>query len=1507
MGPVAMAAYELRLLLLISLGYFVGYSSSKTCYAKNKHPYKLFASKTGYNQIRGFISTEQLYNSECKPVQFYFISRHGTRYPKAKDIKLMRHLLPSIRDRIVDAAANKKGKLCREDVENLKAWQFNVVESQDNTLAPAGENELKEIGMRFRARLLNFITKSNSQHIDLKSSTTNRTHESAKFFVMGLLGVQSTATTSIVNDDSLLRFYKNCQRWKQTVDDNASAAIEATRFRDGSKMKSLLKAVSKRVGLKSNLTAQDVNLIYEACRFEAAWNEDLTSPWCAAFSNDDLKLLEYSEDMKYYYKHGYGHEINYHQACPPVKDIVDKFSSQMLGNSSDASIVLRFSHSGMMLKLLARMGLFKDDPPLTGENYKIQRNRVWRTSHIDSFSTNLALILLNCQNEYQVDAYFQERQIQLPGCTSMPCSMPEFLQTYQGYADNCDVNCLSMCDDGARMIEVKQQDGVVEKVYILNNNVGSSPPVITVDARGLLTTEFRDESSDECSHRHVNDYNEPPAKRAHVEEPFKEMLMEMQKGIMHRLRMIQNKVIDVSNRCQMLEDKMTFVSNQIQTGITTDISKSLKSGCSFETMAQDMHNSIAMSHAGPLITLNSEDDFPDGSWLGDSSNPSQRVRCNVSSSDLVNLNRTCSTPEKMALTLLDYLFDRETQARSNISGMGKHGKSQLDPLMVYGIRCHLVAKFNVTDADWHRIKQNLDSKCRTAFRRKQKGMPLTVKAFRDKWIPQEPTLRIPSTTYIQMVASPNQNGLVSGDDSELTIDAIDLPNGSETINIPVHLHSQPVSLMMEDVGEPQVIHMPEGDIQFVHATAEQIAHFQQNGLQVLSGSIIESVGNLASDSPISTMDLELRLESIELAMPQLTPHVMQLRQAMNRMRSQRKFTDVVIVCGNKSFPAHRLVLVTSSPFFDDLLKQEDGSPTTIEMEDVDEDVMDMVLELMYLGKADVPFAASSMILKTLTTVHLLDIKGGTSYLCRQWLLKGNLTHFRLFWDWADEFNEECVRDTIIEQVALHFNQLPKGLDYFKLAPERMKAILAHPHLSVGKCQDLLVHVILSWINHDPKIRRCFLDKFISYVDVQSLTDPCRQQLVREKPLLQFYCEMKKALKTGGCEPPEAVVGGRGQLAPIVTEEKKLKQAMRKELRKVDMIPRLDLSNDRINQGKWQSGRPTSPRLTTMVDSKYSGNISQKAPSIYAASYASATVAFQEALQDDLCNVLLVAGRGEMNRFMAHIYLPSRGAWSMGQQIPTAAVQKRCSVYCRGYLYFIGGEEITEDAKLANLYVYNVRTGLLCSGPALRVPRSAAGAVNWRHMIFVAGGLNRFNKPMTHVEAFDTQLHMWRLIQPMRFQRHRAGMTVLKGVIYMIGGYTIHCECYHMEKDSFWTELPNLPECYKDLPMIATHHNEHVIAFRDFRPDRVCVLDKDRGDWKMMRTQGTPPENIEDAFTYHGELYAVDMTGKLHVLDLEVLTWDQSVSCPKTLNKVFHITSINLDEVNALNDNVSREF
>merc|ERR1719474_631815 len=131
-----------------------------------------------------------------------------------------------------------------------------------------------------------------------------------------------------------------------------------------------------------------------------------------------------------------------------------------------------------------------------------------------------------------------------------------------------------------------------------------------------------------------------------------------------------------------------------------------------------------ITESSQIIRLNSEADYPDGSWLGDPCLVEERVRVKLTELEMDNLNTHCTTPEKMALTLLESLFTRETLAQSNLTGKGKHKKKQLDPLLIFGIFCHLRFKFNIQETDWARIKNNMDAKCRFFWSRKCKGLPL---------------------------------------------------------------------------------------------------------------------------------------------------------------------------------------------------------------------------------------------------------------------------------------------------------------------------------------------------------------------------------------------------------------------------------------------------------------------------------------------------------------------------------------------------------------------------------------------------------------------------------------------------------------------------------------------------------------------------------------------------------------------------------------------------------------
>jgi multiple inositol-polyphosphate phosphatase/2,3-bisphosphoglycerate 3-phosphatase len=121
-----------------------------------------------------------------------------------------------------------------------------------------------------------------------------------------------------------------------------------------------------------------------------------------------LDMLEYREDLKYYWKDGYGYKINTEQACVLVKDAMDNFRNITMGGitgKEEQNGIFYFTHSGTILKLLSYLGLYKEEIneqtghrlELRHDNYnKMKDSRNWRTSFIDPFASNVGLVLKKC-------------------------------------------------------------------------------------------------------------------------------------------------------------------------------------------------------------------------------------------------------------------------------------------------------------------------------------------------------------------------------------------------------------------------------------------------------------------------------------------------------------------------------------------------------------------------------------------------------------------------------------------------------------------------------------------------------------------------------------------------------------------------------------------------------------------------------------------------------------------------------------------------------------------------------------------------------------------------------------------------------------------------------------------------------------------------------------------------------------------------------------------------------
>ncbi|XP_048210931.1 protein BANP isoform X13 [Perognathus longimembris pacificus] len=265
-----------------------------------------------------------------------------------------------------------------------------------------------------------------------------------------------------------------------------------------------------------------------------------------------------------------------------------------------------------------------------------------------------------------------------------------------------------------------------------------------------------------------------------------------------------------------------------------------------------------------LITLNSEEDYPNGTWLGDENNPEMRVRCAIIPSDMLHISTNCRTAEKMALTLLDYLFHREVQAVSNLSGQGKHGKKQLDPLTIYGIRCHLFYKFGITESDWYRIKQSIDSKCRTAWRRKQRGQSLAVKSF-SRRTPSSSSSSYSATETV-MGTPPPATELQQAQPQALHYA---LANAQQ---VQIHQIGEDGQVQVIPQGHLHIAQVPQGEQVQITQDSEgnlQIHHVGQDG-QVLQGAQLIAVAS--SDPTAAGVDgSSLQGSDIQVQYVQLAP------------------------------------------------------------------------------------------------------------------------------------------------------------------------------------------------------------------------------------------------------------------------------------------------------------------------------------------------------------------------------------------------------------------------------------------------------------------------------------------------------------------------------------------------------------------------------------------------------------------------------------------------------------
>ncbi|XP_078035092.1 multiple inositol polyphosphate phosphatase 1 [Augochlora pura] len=437
------------LIVLVSVGdrFVSSDPGNDYCYSDDPQAYLLAGTKTAYEISHNLIRNTSVPN--CEPVQIWMLFRHGTRYSGKSEIKHMKKLLPKLQRKILkNHEEHGRGRLCRDDLENLKGWEIdpNLSEDTSKYLTKQGEMDLKSLGARFKQYFPQLLQPVPDylplDRYKFRSTDMQRTVASMKYFIKGAFGNVSLNNTEVVplEQDTLLRLYKICKPWVALMK-NKTTDAEVNKFLNGSEFGQVTHDVSQRLGFNEDLPFQSVLTMYTACVFERAWSVGKLSPWCAAFTEESLKVFEYEEDLHYYTHSSYGQPMSPRVGCQPLQDMFQHFSKLENRDAKDEQQgVFYFTHSSMLQLFLTTLGVAEDSTPLTASNYEAKQDRKWRTSYLAPFAANLAAVFYRCDSANKVRFYLNEKPLELEGCEQGVCDWEFLKNKLKTPGFNCNID-----------------------------------------------------------------------------------------------------------------------------------------------------------------------------------------------------------------------------------------------------------------------------------------------------------------------------------------------------------------------------------------------------------------------------------------------------------------------------------------------------------------------------------------------------------------------------------------------------------------------------------------------------------------------------------------------------------------------------------------------------------------------------------------------------------------------------------------------------------------------------------------------------------------------------------------------------------------------------------------------------------------------------------------------------------------------------------------------------------
>lgn len=346
--------------------------------------------------------------------------------------------LSDLRDSILENLRLSK-TMCPDNINRVRTWQWDnsITLDRKSYLTEQGWNDLKYLAKRLKKRFPAVL----SERYRMKQylfhyTSTQRTEASFRAFVDGLFG---NGANNYINAEpetyrnTMLRSYKFCPAYDQNKKRIKHPDSESSKFLRSRLYLQTLSDISTQLGFNTTLSSDQFKAMWDACRFEQAWYPKHSSTWCSVFNETQIKVLEYKEDLKYYYQNSYGYEKSADLACYTIADMVKN-----LQHRGNPRVVAYFTHETELQIFLTALGAFKDPTPLQANNFDLMGKRLFKSSQWTPFAANVLAVKYHCRERAEpvnVGFFLNEKHLELDWCRGRLCSWSEVVQRFRRYVE----------------------------------------------------------------------------------------------------------------------------------------------------------------------------------------------------------------------------------------------------------------------------------------------------------------------------------------------------------------------------------------------------------------------------------------------------------------------------------------------------------------------------------------------------------------------------------------------------------------------------------------------------------------------------------------------------------------------------------------------------------------------------------------------------------------------------------------------------------------------------------------------------------------------------------------------------------------------------------------------------------------------------------------------------------------------------------------------------------------